>query len=630
MCGNRMTGFFSDAVLSGALHMWFAIGVICVAMALFATERFAMETTSMAILAALLLFYHFFPVRDASGANMLGAAGLMAGFSNTALLAVVNLLIVGQAVVQTGALNEISGFISRMFGKKPYIAVIVCFFIVAVTSSVLNNTPVVVIFIPILAALCNSMHMSASKVMIPLSYAAILGGMTTLLGSSTNLLVSGVLTKIGEPPLGFFDFVLPGAFLAGAGFLYVVIAAPRLLIDRASPVSELTDSGDNEERRFVVQIQVRYGSELIGKAIDDDFFEGRENVRIRMIQREEQAHIPPFNDTVYLRPGDTMILSAPRKSVSELLADYKESILPSMPYTGDKHDDDIDDLTSDVSIAEVVVPPGSRLVGQSLAQIGFHSRHKCVVIGIQRQQRFIKTQLSKLRLMQGDVLLVIGKRENITALQSANNDLILLEWSSEDLHSGNKAVPAAVILSGVVCVSATGLAPIVVSSFVGALACLMTGCLNFRQLTRAIDSQIVLIVAASLAMGAALQETGGAAEIAHGVIHLMQGAGPVVIMSVMFVVMALITNVLSNNASAVLFTPIAVNTAQELGAPVEMFIFAVIFACNCSFITPIGYQTNLLVMGPGHYKFSDYARAGAPLAVLIWLAYTAYAYIAYA
>jgi di/tricarboxylate transporter len=218
----------------------------------------------------------------------------------------------------------------------------------------------------------------------------------------------------------------------------------------------------------------------------------------------------------------------------------------------------------------------------------------------------------------------MGRGEDIMRLRESK-DLLLLEWSSEEIHSGKKAKHAGVILTSVVLFAAFGIVPIAISAFVGATTAILAGCLNLRQARRAIDSQVVLIVAASLALGAAMQATGGAKFIAQGLVQILDGAPPFIVMSVLFGAMVVVTNILSNNASAVLFTPIAVGAAIELNVPPEMFIFAVIFACNCSFITPIGYQTNLLVMGPGHYKFIDFIKAGLPLAILMWITYSIFA-----
>jgi len=571
----------------------------------------------------LLVLFEFFPLIDEFGYVHMDVAKIFAGFSNPALLAVLGLLVVGQAVVQTGALNEVASIIARISRNNALVSLVLCLIVVMGISAVLNNTPVVVIFIPILAALAKHLDISVSKIMIPLSYAAILGGMMTLVGSSTNLLVSGTLVDMGMPALGFFDFTIPGLVLATVGFVYVTLIAPHLLIDRASLAKTLV--GGDDERQFIAQVEVDATSDFVGRHIASAKLEGYDEITIRMVQRGEHAYLPPFDEHMTIRSGDIVVVATTRTGITQLLEKQPGSLLQNMPGGLEVADDSEGDLVqSGISLAEVIVTPSSRMIGRNLEQVGFHHRHHCVVLGIQRQSRVIRSRVSEIRLAAGDVLLVMGKRQDVMNLQESK-DILFLEWSAQEIHSGKKAWVAGGILSVVVGTAAFDIVPIAVAAFVGAVSVIVTGCLNLRQAKRSIDSQVLMIVAASLALGAALQETGGAIFIAKSLIGFLEGASAVTIMSVLFVLMAVITNVLSNNASAVLFTPIAVSAAQQLDANPLMFIFAVIFACNCSFITPIGYQTNLLVMGPGHYKFSDFIRSGLPLALIMWITYTLFA-----
>lgn len=603
--------------------MWFTLLLILGAMVSYSIDKIPLELTSIIVFSALLLFFHFFPLTNEFGDLKINTGRIIAGFANPALIAVIGLLIVGQAVVQTGALNEIANIISKISGNNRIIAIAMALLVVMLISAILNNTPVVVIFIPILAALAKGMDFSVSKVMIPLSYAAILGGMMTLIGSSTNLLVSGTLEEMGLEPLGFFDFTVPGIVMACVGFLYVLFIAPKLLPDRASFAKSLV--GD-DKRQFIAQIEIDRSSDFLGKKLKDGKIPDYPAIMVRMLQRGEHAFLPPFDENMTIRSRDIIVVSATRKEITDLLSKQPSSLLQNTPGASEVADDTDSDTTiqSDVSLAEVIITPTSRMIGRNLEQVGFHHHHDCVVLGIQRESRIIRARVSEIRLAAGDVLLVMGKRHDIMNLRDSK-DLLLFEWSAEEIHSGSKSTTAAIILTAVVSLAALEVVPIAISAFAGATAAIVTKCLNLRQAKRAIDSQVVLIVAASLALGAALQATGGASYIAHELISLMQGASPLVVMSALFVLMVAATNVLSNNASAVLFTPIAVEIAMELNVPVPMFIFAVIFACNCSFITPIGYQTNLLVMGPGHHKFSDFIRSGLPLAIFMWITYTLFA-----
>jgi di/tricarboxylate transporter len=272
-------------------------------------------------------------------------------------------------------------------------------------------------------------------------------------------------------------------------------------------------------------------------------------------------------------------------------------------------------------LTEAMVRPGSRIIGQTLEFTNFPARSHCTVLGIQRRARMLRTRLGDVRLEPGDVLLLLGLSDDIERLRG-DPDLLVMEWSASAMPLVRKAPLAAAIFAAIVVPAALDLVPIVVTAFLGVLALILTGCLNVRQAARAVDRQIVLIIASSLALGTALEATGGAAYVAGLVLDAMDGASSGTILSVLFFLIAMLTNVLTNNAAAVLFTPVAVNLAHQLGADVFPFALAVVFGASCSFATPIGYQTNLLVMGPGHYRFMDFVVAGLPLVILLWLAFS--------
>jgi di/tricarboxylate transporter len=277
--------------------------------------------------------------------------------------------------------------------------------------------------------------------------------------------------------------------------------------------------------------------------------------------------------------------------------------------------------STQLTLVEAIVAPGSRLIGRSIAQIGFHAQTNCVIVGIERRSRMIRTQMNTIRLEAGDVLLILGDLNDIRNLRS-DRDILLLEYSMQGLPDPRNARIAALIFAGVVGVTATGLVPIAISAIAGATAMVALGCLNVRQAARAVDRRIYLLIGASLAMGAALERTGGAALIGEGLANAAGPLGPAVVISAFFILCAGLTNVLSNNATAVLFTPIAVSAANQLGIDEHILVLTVIFGSNCSFATPVAYQTNLLVMTPGHYKFRDFMVVGGPLIIVLWLVYS--------
>lgn len=599
-------------------HMWASFVIIAFAILAYANDKLPMELVSITLLSVLLVFFHFFPLLSENGSEILPASKLLSGFANTALISVIALLVLGQAIVKTGAINEVANIVLRISRNSAFLAIAISLIFVAVVSAFLNNTPVVVIFIPIMAALSKAINKSVSRVMIPLSYASILGGMTTLVGSSTNLLVSGIMSDMGFGRLSFFEFFYPAIFLVGAGLFYVLFILPRLLPDRASLVKSFAGDGD---RQFIAQIEIDYSSDFVGKKLHEGAIPGFPDIPVRMIQRGEHAFLPPFEEDILIRPRDIIVVAGGKKELSNFFASNPDAMeKPLADYGHGEEEEDID-LNKDVTMAEIVVVPSSKVVGKTLEQLRFHQEYNCVALGIQRQSRVIRAKVTEIRLAPGDVLLVMGPRENVMALHE-NRDFLLLEWSAEEIHTGDKGVTTAIIFGLVVSFAAFEIMPIYISAFAGVAAVLITKCINWRQAARAMDMNIALLIGASIALGAALQASGGASYLAHQLISAMHGFSPIYIMSAMFLLMMIVTNILSNNASAVLFTPIAINLATQLGVDPKMFIFAVIFACNCSFVTPIGYQTNLMVMGPGHHKFSDFIKSGIPLALIVWVTYS--------
>ena len=496
-------------------------------------------------------------------------------------------------------------------------------------SGILNNIPVVVIFIPLMQVLAERLNHAPSHLMMPLSFAAILGGMTTLIGSSTNLLVSGTLIELGHAGFNFFQFTLPGIALALIGLVYLVFAAPWLLPDRAPLTAEL---GGGTGRQFIAQITVAAGSRVDAISPRGGFFPELKEVTIRVIQRDEHAFLPPFDNDLVLAPGDVIVIAATRKALTDVVGGETDLLHPEIG--ADPLDEPADDdvprpwQSGDQALAEAMVPPGSRLIGQTLEQIGFRYQYHCIVLGIQRQSRMIRTRVTEIRLAAGDVLLLQGGRDDIRALRGTH-DVLLIEWSATDLPSVHHARSAVGIFALVVIAAASGVVPIVVAALCGAGLMLATGVLTIGQAARAIDRTVVMTIAAALALGAALQQTGGANFLADILLAIVGAASPWIVLSAFFLLVALLSNIITTKATAVLFTPIAVGVADRLGVPIEAFVVAVVFAANCSFASPIGYQTNLLVMAPGHYRFADFSRAGVPLLVIIWLAFTAIAPLFY-
>jgi len=609
-----------DLVLDPTLQMWVVIVVTVATMISFAVERVSLEMTALGALVFLLIWFQIFPLEAPDGSNALDPGVILRGFANPSLIAVLALLVMGQAMVQTGALNGLTRTFVRLSRRHRRLSLSSGFTGVLTTSAFLNNTPVVVMFIPIMQALAARLGWSTSRLMMPLSFAAILGGMTTLIGSSTNLLVSSALSGMGEAPLTLFQFSVIGVCMAAVGVVYVIVVLPRILPHRGGMAGMLAAEG----KQFVAEIDVTGGSRLVGSRPVAGQFKDLPDVTVRLIQRGGHNILPPFEDES-LQVGDVLIVAATRQALTDALtrnAGYlltsrrgRAAIAPEAEAAepGTKR-------PAERALAEVMIAPASRMIDQTIDMVGFQRRFGCLVLGIQRRGRMARLRMSEIRLAAGDVLLVTGSRENVDAL-AANPDLLLMTWAIRDVPRVQRAPHATLIFAAVVALASSGLLPIAAAAPAGAAAMLATGCLNIRQASRALDRTILLVVAASLAIGAAMQATGGATYLAHGFLGLIGTRDPVIAMAGLFGLVAVATNVLTNNACAVLFTPIAVGLANDLGVAPSVMAITVLMAANCSFATPIGYQTNLLVMGPGHYRFVDFLRGGVPLVVLMWITY---------
>ncbi len=590
-------------------QMWLVFALIGVAIVLYASEKLPLELTSFGFIGSSLLLFYFFPVRRAGNEVAIGARDLLSGFAEPALIAVLCLLIVGQGLIRTGALEAPIQALTRAGGRYQTLMFVLIFFFVAGASAFVNNTPIVIIFIPVLATMAERYRRGTSALMMPLSFAAILGGMITLIGSSTNLLVAGSYEAATGKSFGFFDFTVPGLVLAAVGLLYVQLVLPRILRQRNKVDAE---ADDGRGRQYIAQWVIPPNGKLVGETAVAGLFPTLRNITVRMIERDNVVELPPY-DNFALQAGDTVVVAATKAALMEILA-----MAPAMDRRRERGQE------VDPVLVEVVVPPASRMVGRNLRQIGFEYQTRCFVLGLQRRSRMLRAAMDQIRLEAGDVLLVYGDRHDVSALRTSR-DVLLLEWSSHDVPMVWHAHRARLIFAGVVLSALSGLLPIVVAAVLGAIAMIASGCLNMHQAARAVDRRIVLLIAAALAMGLSLHGTGGAEFIAHGLISVFADLGPAATLSALFMAIAILTNVISNNATAVLFTPIALSAAQQLDVDPRAFVFGVIFAANCSFATPMGYQTNLLVMGPGHYRFADFLKAGIPLVILIWLTYSIFA-----
>ena len=523
-------------------------------------------------------------------------------------------MIAGQALVRTGALEPVGRWLARHWAQSPKLTLLFTLVLGAVLSAFVNNTPVVILLLPILISVSLKTGTAASDTLMPMGLATSVGGMATSIGTSTNLLVVAVATDLGLRQIGMFDFIVPALITGSVAILYLWLVAPLLLPHRDARLPTTSP------RLFTAQLRIEDDSLANQKELSELIELCGGNLEVVHIVRGERLNKLMAMPDLVLRSGDRIIVKSTPDRLKEL-----EKILGASLFSGDLPVDDEHPLQDESQqIAEVVVVPGSTLDGRTLANIRFRERYQLMVLAMFRSNKWASKQgaehTEETRLHSGDVLLVQGSIHNIDRLKSSRNLLVLDAKSALPISS--RAPLAMLIMLGIILTAAFGILPIAVSALCGVVLLLLTGCLKWYDTTRALDASVILIIATSLAMGSAMVETGGAQMIASSYVQLTTGLSPTFILSGLLLMMALLTNVVSNNAAAVIGTPIAIGIAQQLGQPAEPFVLAVLFGANMSFATPMAYQTNLLVMNAGNYRFNDFLRVGLPLILLMWIILT--------
>ena len=589
-----------------------AIAVILltgVTLFLFARERIPLETTSFLVLVTLVLGFFVFKYPGIEPQKFL------LSFGNEALITICALLIVGKGLEVTGALQPLAYLMASGWQTRPRLAMLTTLVIGAVSSAFLNNTPIVVMLLPILVAVCIRSGISSSGVLIPMGLATLIGGMATTIGTSTNLLVVGIAAEQNMPKLEMFDFALPVAIAAIPGILFLWLVAPKLLPERTPPMA------DTAPRVFKAMLFINEDSFANGKTLTEVRAKTENRMRLERLQRGDNLSMTRL-PSVVLQEGDRLYVS----DTADRLKEY-ESVLGATLYNETDIEHPVTDeqplaQTEGQQLAEVVITRGSPMHNRTLNVSQFSQRHGLVPLAIHRARPMsdVVGELESTRLRAGDVILMQGSSEAIAELRASGTMLVL--DGTTDLPHTDRANTALAIMIAVVGCAAFQLLPISIASLIGVIAMLMTGCLRWRDVGDSLNIPVIMIIVASLSLGTAMERTGGAEYIAQLFVAATSDLPTAMTLSGMMLLMIFLTNVVSNNAAAVIGTPIAISVAFQLGVSPEPFVLAVIFGANMSFATPIGYQTNLLIMSAGGYRFSDFLRVGLPLTALMWLVFS--------
>ena len=580
---------------------WHAVAVVGVAIMtfwLFASERLPVQTSALLAVLALMLIFGIFPY-EAAGRE-LGPEVFLAGFGHSALITILCLMVLGRGLVTTGALEPVARVLARFWSFSGQGAFLLTLVICLMVSGLLNDTPIVVLMMPVLLSIAARTKGSASQTLLPMNYAVLIGGMATTIGTSTNLLVVGIAEDLGVASFGLFDFTHIVALAAAVALPYLWLVMPRLLpahaTDARSPslltfdaVLDLKKEGfaDGSELRTILK-------RADGLKVLDVIRAGKQVMKL---------------PTMHLRGGDRLLVTDTAQRLREHAAEIGATLRAAMPR-------DPGDPASQV-LAQVLVTQESEFTGNPTGIARFVDTHRLGVIGIHRPEREVMMDPTAAILRPGDVLLVQGPGDRIEQLKTAGGVLVL--DANLALPHTRKAPVALAIMALVIFLAATKLLPMVLAAASGVALLMLTGCLRWQEATDALASNVIMIVVASLALGEALEVTGTIRRAGELLALTGDWMHPAAILACLMIFMAMVTNFVSNNAAAIIGTPVAVVMAATLGVDPRPFVLAVLFGCNLSYATPMGYQTNLLVMSAGGYRFADFVRAGLPLLILMWL-----------
>lgn len=579
----------------------FLIFLILAVFASFVREWLAPELTALTALFACMCS-GILPVGDALGV-----------FGHPAPITVACMFILSAALERTGVIEFLGEWFEKYAGKGPQRMLIILMLVAALMSGFVNNTPVVVVFMPLVIGLCRKRDWKASKYLIPLSYAAIVGGTMTIIGTSTNLIAAEIAREKGMEPFTMFEVTPLGVTFVGITFIYMLTLGKRLLPDRNS-LAALIDSEASKD--YITHAFVSKDSPFVGKPLNETALKSSRSIRVTEVRRQGVRLEVPLNE-VTLEEGDEVFFKGKSSQLAEVMG--QDGL--GAPV---KNIEGLEEVRTETAVLmEGIVGPYSSLVGKTLKQLNFRQRYGVIIIAVHRQGRNLRERFEDVPLAFGDTLLVQGPAARMQRLFAERDFINLSEPKTQVMR--RKRAPIAILaiaafaLIGVL--GETGLIPkipVAVLAMGAALLTMVTGCLDTREAYDAIEWKVLFLIFGMLGLGLALERSELAVMAADAVVDFLGKENPGLVLAGIYLLAAVLTEIISNNAVAALLTPLAIVLGQQMGIDARPFVIAVMFGSSASFSTPIGYQTNTFVYGAGGYKFSDFFRVGAPLAVILW------------
>lgn len=572
------------------MELWLTLAVLAGTVYLFVTEKLRVDVVALLALASLLVLGLVTPLQALSG------------FSSQATITVAAMFVLSAGLQRSGALQGLGDLLARI--RWGWLLALVMMAMVAFTSAFINNTAVVAVLLPMIIATTAARKLAPSKFLIPLSFASQFGGVCTLVGTSTNLLVDSLARQSGREGFTLFEFAPLGILFVGVGMVYLMLVRRFLLPDLGIPETEADGIGG----RYLVELPVAEDTPAVGRRGAQLLEEDDNDLQLMAIRRGGNLLSAPRDEAV--RAGDRLLLRGDWQHIEAARKKLKLRF-DQAASTGDKND-------GDALHAEVMVAPGSYLVGHTLSGLRFAHSYGAHVLGLQRRRSVLRQPIDQVPLAVGDVLMVEAGGESIDALRG-NPGLVVLGERERKVMDRRRALLSTAVLASVILVAGLGWLPIVAAALLGCVALVVLRCLEPDEAYQAIDWRVVILLAGVLPLGIALQNSGGADWLAHNAIGLVAQFGPVATLAVIYLLTAVLTEVMSNNGAAVLVVPIAISAAESQGIDTKPLLVAVAFAASTSFATPVGYQTNTMVYAAGGYRFADFPKIGVPLNIIFWI-----------
>lgn len=570
--------------------------VVTLTVVLFVTEALRVDVVALIALALVLVL------------GVVDPAEGLAGFSSSATLTVGAMFVLSSGLSRTGVVDHLGQLVTQLFDRGFWFGLVAVMVVVGLLSAFINNTPVIAVFIPILLGVAKDTGISITKLLMPVSFASLFGGVCTLIGTSTNIIVNSIAEENRLEPFTMFEFAPLGVIMFAAGTAYMLIFGVRMIPERAGRGDlvekyELTD--------YLTEIVIGEDSASVGCAIREAPLVKELDLTILRIERGGSTITLPTADE-RLHEGDILLVRCSFEDIRLLQERVGVSFRPEAKWAEAKI------IENDFRLVEAAVDPDSSLVGGTLKGVRFREVHGAVVLAIRHRGKTLRERLSETTLRAGDLLLLEISRDGVERLRRSGDFLIISEREAVEFRR-NKAIIAVSVVLGVVAAAAFGFAPIVVTSLVGALLLVLMRVISIEEAYNAIEWKIIFLLAGALSLGVALDRSGAANLISSQLLENIGPWGPIALVSAFYFLTSILTEAMTNNATAALLAPIALATASSLGVDPAPFLIAITFAASSSFMTPVGYKTNTMIFEPGRYKFVDFLRVGTPLNIIFWL-----------